>query len=80
MCYEKGYGIKKDIPKALELYEKSVELGNKDACFSIARIYEKGENIKMDLSKAILWYKRGYEKGMPIVHAIWLHAIIKEKV
>lgn len=41
MCYEKGYGIKKDIPKALELYEKSVELGNKDACFSIARIYEK---------------------------------------
>ena len=40
-----------------------MELGNKDACFSIARIYEKGENIKMDLSKAILWYKRGYEKG-----------------
>jgi TPR repeat protein len=53
-CCEKGYGIKKDIPKALELYEKSVELGNKDACFSIARIYEKGENIKMDLSKAII--------------------------
>ena len=47
---------------------------------SVLQEYMKGENIKMDLSKAILWYKRGYERGMPIVHAIWLHAIIKEKV
>tara|TARA_B100001179_G_C18529206_1_gene376264 strand:+ start:251 stop:814 length:564 start_codon:yes stop_codon:yes gene_type:complete len=55
-----SYYLKKDYNKALDLYEKSFELGIKDKSavfFNIGLVYEKLNNIE----KAIFHYKKAIE-------------------
>ena len=41
ICYENGFGIRQDYKKAIEMYGKSVELGEKTGLESIKRVYSK---------------------------------------
>ena len=52
-----------NINKAIECYEKAVELDNPDAINNLGIIYEDGERdcIEQNISKAIEFYERGYE-------------------
>lgn len=49
----KKYGkVEKDIPKAIELYEKACKLGEDSACATLGKMYKDGKYLKQDYSKA----------------------------
>ena len=76
--YEGGEGIEKDLAKAIELYEKSVELNNSYSMNNLAFIYEVGnEIIKKDSKKAISLYEKAAKLNNS--SAIYNLALIYEK-
>src|SRR5690625_4161846 len=56
LCCQNGYGLKKNLRRAFELYEESARLGNKFSAFNLALCFEKGEGVAKDMSKAIECY------------------------
>ncbi|EJK43664.1 hypothetical protein THAOC_37870, partial [Thalassiosira oceanica] len=51
--YEFGlYGLVKDVTRAVELYERAVELGVKEAHFSLGVLYANGAKVEKDTAKA----------------------------
>ena len=58
------YLITKNEPeKALEWYEKSVELGNPSSMCNLGYMYENGKGVEKDLSRAFDLYKKSAELG-----------------
>ena len=56
--YEQGgFGLEKDVARAVELYERAAELGVKDAHFDIAFLYNKGTDVEKDMDKAFRHYE-----------------------
>lgn len=51
-------GIEKNIQKAIEFYEKGVQLGNSDSMYELGFIYDKGEFIQKDNKMAIHLYEK----------------------
>ena len=51
-----GRGAKKDVPRALELFEKACLLWRLDACESLADAYFEGANAPQDIAKAFNFY------------------------
>ncbi len=62
-CYDKGYGVLKDEKKAIELYERAVELGNARAMYNLGVCYKYGEGVPKDMNKAIELYERAAALG-----------------
>ena len=59
-------GTKNNTRKAIEIYEKGVEMGDDCSMTNLAFIFKNGddkEGIKMDLQKAIKLYERSVEMG-----------------
>ena len=46
-CYENGFGVRKDYKKAIEMYGKAVENGEKAGLEAIKRVY-----LKMNVSNS----------------------------
>lgn len=59
--YQGGDGVKKDMNKAIELFEQSFKLGNKDAMRQLGWIYQYGE--ENDLKKAKEFYETAASFG-----------------
>ena len=51
-----GRGVKKDVPRAPELFEKSCLLWRLDACESLADAYFEGADAPQDIAKAFNFY------------------------
>ena len=51
-----GRGVKKDVPRALELFKKACLLWRLDACESLADAYFEGANAPQDIAKALNFY------------------------
>ncbi|EJK47191.1 hypothetical protein THAOC_34107 [Thalassiosira oceanica] len=65
-----GMGVKQDVPRAAELYERAAELGNKDSHNTLSCIYAVGMmDVKKDMAKAI----RHWEKAAMLGHAVCRH-------
>ncbi len=60
--YHDGLGVKKDHQKALELYTKSTENGNRIAPYNIGFMYEYGEGVQKNINTAIKWYQMSCER------------------
>jgi len=60
--YSRGYGVKKDIKKAIEFYEKSAAKGHTIAAVNLANIYTYNEEYR-DKKKARYWYKKAADAG-----------------
>jgi len=66
LYFAKGFGVKRDVEKALSYFEKAGELGNVDAMIECARTFNKKiESEKHDdlhqiemAKKAIYWFKK----------------------
>jgi len=57
-------GVEKNLPKALELYEKAAEEGEIRAYRQIGFIYQRGgEEVSRDLAKAVSYFEKGYKAG-----------------
>lgn len=61
-----GEGTRKDVERAIDLYEESAKLGNADAYLALGNIYEKGLGVRADLEAAADHYKMAAEYGKPL--------------
>lgn len=59
--YKSGLGYEQDLVKAVELYEKSSDLGNAIAAYDVAYAYLNGNGVEQDYSKAMEWYQKAAE-------------------
>jgi len=57
-CYDKGEGCDQNETKAVELYEKSANLGCSDAMHNFGNCYERGAGVTKDLNQAREWYTK----------------------
>jgi localization factor PodJL len=61
--YADGRGVKTDLKKAAEWYEKSAELGLAPAQYRAGNFYEKGLGVARDVKKAKTWYQLAANQG-----------------
>ncbi|OHT11939.1 hypothetical protein TRFO_18415 [Tritrichomonas foetus] len=61
--YENGYVIKKDIDKAVECYQKAINIGYYNAYSDIARIYQTKSSGKYNIHKCLNYLKSGSRYG-----------------
>ena len=62
--YRKGYGVERDLNKAIQYYEKALSLGYANSGYALGYIYENGEaDIKKDNKKMINYYLKAAELG-----------------
>ena len=47
------HGLKKDVTRGVELLERAVELGVKDAHYTLGYLYNKGVDVERDTARAI---------------------------
>lgn len=72
--YATGEGEKFDQKKALELFEKSAQLGSSNAMLQLGLIYRNGNQVvKKNDQKALMWFEEGAKKGNPsAIHNVGL--------
>ncbi|EJK48310.1 hypothetical protein THAOC_32905 [Thalassiosira oceanica] len=57
-AYDSGeYGLERDVPRAVELYERAAELGVKEAHNNLGVLYDMGTEVEKDMDKAIRHYE-----------------------
>jgi TPR repeat protein len=71
VCYANGEGVTKSAEKAVELYERAIELGNASAMFNLAVCYENGTGVTKSAEKAVELYERAIELGNASAMSIW---------
>ena len=59
-----GRGVKKDVPRALELFEKACLLWRLDACESLADAYFNGSDAPQDIARAFSFYEIACYNGL----------------
>ncbi|EJK77368.1 hypothetical protein THAOC_00802, partial [Thalassiosira oceanica] len=57
------YGLKKDMERAVRLWEEAAELGSVDALFSLGNSYDLGDGVKQDKAKAVAFYAKAAMQG-----------------
>ena len=58
-----SHGLTKDLTRAVELYERAAELGEKKAHCKLGYLYGEGEDVEKDTAKAIQHYEAAAVKG-----------------
>ena len=64
-CYFYGEGTKKDVEKAIDLYEEAARLGNVNACMALGNFYENGLGERVDNEMAAYYYKIAADLKQP---------------
>ncbi|WP_353172181.1 tetratricopeptide repeat protein [Acinetobacter rudis] len=63
IMYLNGYGIEKDLVKAVKSYRKAAEQGDSDSQLQLGIRYLQGEGVKTDLKIAEFWFRKATENG-----------------
>src|SRR5690606_4376702 len=61
--YHDGFGVEKDIAKALEWYRKAVDQGYAEAQFRLGHEYAMGHGVTADLEVAVSLFKKAAAQG-----------------
>ena len=69
--YEHGLGTPIDINKAIEHYQKGVDLGCTGCMHNLGTLYYKGEGCQKDYNKAFELFKKASDLGYTTAHG-WL--------
>ena len=56
--YLEGFGVEKDIKKALYWTERAANHGDWDAQYNLGAMFEEGLGVEKDMEKATYWYKQ----------------------
>ena len=56
-------GLKKDVTRAVELYERAVELGSKEAHYTLGFLYYEGKDVEEDTDKKMLHWEAAAVKA-----------------
>jgi TPR repeat protein len=65
ILYEWGYGVEKDINKAISLYTKASENGESNGQYYLALSFHNGKNGSPDFKRSLELYKLAAEQGHP---------------
>ena len=65
VCYRDGLGVKKDMKKALQWFEKAANRNYDNACVSLGDLYYYGQEVKQDYKKAFELYSRALRRNLP---------------
>lgn len=57
LLYENGYGVPRDIRKAVAYYQKAADRGDVTGTYYLGRCYEEGRGVKQDFAKAKALYE-----------------------
>lgn len=83
VAHEMGHGVPKNLPVAMELYEKAGEMGLAAAYNNLGEIYRKGKHVEADPNKAMELYQLAAEWGdawaQNNLGLLYLHGIGVEK-
>ncbi|EJK45177.1 hypothetical protein THAOC_36223 [Thalassiosira oceanica] len=63
--YHGNYGLKIDIPRAIELWTEAACLGDSDAHFQLGHKYYYGEGIEKDMARGIQHWQHAAIQGHP---------------
>ena len=61
--YRWGWGVQKDLEKAVEWYTKAAEQGDVTAQYNLGICYFCGKGVDRDEKKAVEWYTKAAEQG-----------------
>lgn len=62
-CYDIGRGVKRDLKKARQWYEKAAKQGQIDAIFNLAVVNDKGLGIRRNAARAARLYRQAALRG-----------------
>ncbi|MBQ4406756.1 MAG: SEL1-like repeat protein [Bacteroidales bacterium] len=62
-AYENGFGVAKNMAKAIEWYQKAANNGEANAQRNLGICYEHGHGVAVDKQKALYWYKVAMDNG-----------------
>ena len=62
-AYQHGIGVRKSIPKAIELYQKSIDQGSAGAKSNLGSLYLQGEGVARDYAKALGLFREAAEQN-----------------
>lgn len=63
ICYHNGWGVQKDVNKAIELYTAAAEQGLAQAQNNLGSIYYAGEEVQKNVDEAIKWWLKAAISG-----------------
>ena len=63
LCYENGYGVKKDYKKAADYYQKAADRGDITGTCLLGHMYEEGLGVSKDYSMAMELYLKSAQRG-----------------
>lgn len=72
--YQKGGIVEKNIPKAIEYFEKGAERGNTECKVHLGYIYKNGVDTPINMEKSIYWFEQAAKENS--VNAISNLAVI----
>lgn len=58
IMYESGFGVNKDLEKAIKWHINAAMLGSIDSSFFLANNYLEGKTVKKDINKSIFWHEK----------------------
>ena len=59
----KEKGVKQDITKSIEYYERSAKRGNSSALYRLGLLHLNGQGVKRDNSKTAKYFLKSAERG-----------------
>jgi TPR repeat protein len=65
LLYENGHGVKKDMAKAFEWYERAAERHLGPAQSNLGLLYMTGQGTAKDIRSACVWFTLAVEKNVP---------------
>jgi hypothetical protein len=62
-------GLKKNLKRAIQLYECAAAQGHAHAQSALGRTYERGDGVKIDYKTAAQWHRRAAEQDYPLAQS-----------
>ncbi len=66
-AYDFGWGVTKDVVKAVEWYQKAAAQGQAYASLRLGDIYMYGQGVNKDVVKAADWYQKAAVQGVVVL-------------
>ena len=61
--YQTGKKVEQNLDKAVELYQRAIDLGNTSSMTSMGYLYQRGTGVEKDINKAIEYFEMAANKG-----------------
>lgn len=63
LCYQAGFGVRKNRSTAQRRFRESAKLGCTNAMFALGKMYRRGEGVEPDIQQSLEFYERAANVG-----------------